>query len=89
MEAPELGSDREAALGDKTMERPERTTSSSVERTDLKDEGALPPSPLTNTTPIRRRNEPTTRWRERTPPATKTTGSGNIRPIANESRKLT
>jgi hypothetical protein len=33
-------------------------------------------------------NEPPTRWCEKTSPDTKTTGSENIRPIANESRKL-
>jgi hypothetical protein len=67
---------------------PERTTSSSVERTDSMDERPFPPSLPTKTAPIRRRNGPTTRWCERTPPATNTIGSGDIRPIANESRKL-
>jgi len=67
---------------------PERTTSSSVERTDSMDERPFPPSLPTKTAPIRRRNEPLTRWCEKTSPATKTTGSGNIRLIANESRKL-
>jgi hypothetical protein len=74
--------------GKKTMERPERITSSSVERTDSTNERPFPPSLPTKTAPIRRRNEPPTRWCEKTSPATKTTGSENIRPIATESRKL-